>query len=226
MRWISAVLASLALSAPATAWAQSDAGDWYGSAAGTISFLKDTEGTIANAPAPGSTVRTEHELETGYGFQVALGRTLGAFRIEAEVGYTRNEQDHYVAIIPPTGRIPADVFQEALRGMANVYYDFSIGDVRPFIGAGLGIARIDVEFVAPRAPFPTEAPRELINDTDTRFAYQLMAGAALPVNARTALFAQYRWFDAGRFRGLDSRGERAERDHVGHNIDIGLRVSF
>ena len=202
------------------------AGDWYVAAAGTVSEPRDTKGAIANAGAPGFTVRTANSFETGYGVQAAIGRQVGRFRLEGEIGFTRDKQDHYVAIAPPTGRIPADVEQDTLRAMVNGYVDLSDGSIQPFIGAGIGAARVDLKFVAARAPFPTEPPRELINDRDTKFAYQLMGGLAVPLTERLRLTAQYRWFDVGKFALKDVRGERVTRSLSGHNLDLGLRLAF
>ena len=202
------------------------AGDWYVAAAGTVSEPRDTKGAIANAGAPGFTVRTANSFETGYGVQAAIGRQVGRFRLEGEIGFTRDKQDHYVAIAPPTGRIPADVEQDTLRAMVNGYVDLSDGSIQPFIGAGIGVARIDLQFVAARAPFPTEAPRELINDRGTEFAYQLMGGLAVPLTERLRLTAQYRWFDVGKFELEDVRGERVTRSLSSHNLDLGLRLAF
>ena len=64
---------------PAMASAQDREG-WYGSASGTLSVRESTDGTIANAPAPGSTVRTESDFQAGYGGQIAIGRKVGRDR--------------------------------------------------------------------------------------------------------------------------------------------------
>ncbi len=203
-----------------------DRDGWYASASATLSLLNDTGGTIANAPMPGSTVRLENPLKTGFVGQFALGHSFGSFRLEGEIGFSRNTQDHYIAIVPPTGSIPANVKDDALRGMVNGYYDLSYGPVTPYVGAGIGFASIDIDFFAPRAPFPMEAPRQLIKDGDTRFAYQLMGGIAVPVSEDLALTLQYRWFDAGTVEALDVRGERITRDHAGHNVDLGIRINL
>jgi opacity protein-like surface antigen len=216
---------------PAVANAQEDTkaqkpGGWYVSASATVSILNDTDGTVANAPMPGSTVRTQNPLETGFGGQIALGRAFGPVRLEGEFGYTRNKQDRYVAIVPPTGAIPADVKDDAIRGMVNGYYDFSYGRFQPYVGAGAGVARINIDFFAPRAPFPSEPPRQLIKNGETRFAYQLISGVAVPVGEKAALTLQYRWFDAGTVKTNDERGQETTRNHAGHNVDLGLRVRF
>lgn len=210
---------------PAAAHAESDP-HWYGAASVDISLLKDTNGSIANAPTPGNTVRTFSPTQTGIGGQIAVGYDFGHVRIEVEGGYTRNTDNRYVAIVPPTGNIPADVKRTAFRGMVNGYYDFGKGRVQPYVGVGIGGLSGKVDFFAPRAPFPTEAPRQLINASDARFAYQLMAGVAIPVSRRLKLTAQYRWLDAGTLRPLDARGQQTTSDYRGHHIDLGLRIGF
>lgn len=224
------LLFGTALTMPVAASAQDSKGvqrgddGWYASAAATLSFLNDTAGTIANAPVPGSTVRIENPLKAGYGLQAALGRSFGPIRLEGEVGYSRNKQDRYVSIVPPTGSIHADVKDDALRWMVNGYYDFSLMGVQSYLGAGLGVARIDIDFFAPRAPFSAEAPRQLIKDSDSRFSYQLMGGIAFPLSDDVALTLQYRWFDAGTINAKDVRGQAITRDHAGHNLDVGVRI--
>ncbi|MES2097741.1 MAG: outer membrane beta-barrel protein [Pseudomonadota bacterium] len=219
------MLGAVAAVTPAMASAQ-DRDGWYASASGTLSVREGTDGTIANAPAPGSTVRTESDFQAGYGGQIAIGRKVGRFRFEAEFGYARDTQNSYTAIVPPTGKIAADVVETATRGMINGYVDLTRGPIQPYLGAGAGVARIHVLFVAPRAPFPTEAPRTLIDDGDTRFAYQLIGGVAFKLGPNLALTAQYRWFDAGTLSAKDVRGEAITRKHSGHNFDLGFRLSF
>lgn len=215
----------LLVTAPTGAHAASDP-HWYGAAAVDISLLRDTAGAIDNAPIPGKTVQTFNPTNTGVGGSLAIGYAFGQERVELEGGYTRNTDDHYVAIVPPTGSIPASVKRTAWRVMVNGYHDFGHSAVQPYLGAGLGLVRAKVDFFAPRAPFPTEAPRQLINDSDSRFAYQLMAGAAFRVSSRWKLTAQYRWLDAGTIHPYDSRRERTSYAYRGHHIDLGLRVSF
>ncbi|MBI1365516.1 MAG: outer membrane beta-barrel protein [Alphaproteobacteria bacterium] len=199
---------------------------WYSAIGGSVSLRQDADGAIVNAPAPGMTVRTKNFFEPGLGGQVALGRRFGSFRLEGEVGYTRDTQRSYEAVVPATGRIFADVTESTLRLMANAYWDFSMKGVQPYLGAGLGYASTHLDFVAPRAPFPTEQPRQLIDDRAGSFGYQVMAGIAVPVSDRVSLTAQYRWFNAGKFKGQDLRAEGATYDHAGSNVDVGLRFSF
>ncbi|MBI1340836.1 outer membrane beta-barrel protein [bacterium] len=221
------ILLGLALSAlviPASASAQ-DA-EWYTAAGGTVSIRGSEPGTIANAPMPGQTVQVEEDYDPGFGGFLALGRDLGRFRVEGEFGYTRDAADRYTAIVPPTGQIFADIETQTFRAMANAYVDFKMGGLEPYVGAGIGYAWSDLSVIAPRAGLPTEQPRRLIDDNDDGFAYQAIAGVALPVSERLRMTLAYRWFDEGQFEGVDGRGEAITRERGAHNVDVGLRWSF
>jgi opacity protein-like surface antigen len=98
--------------------------------------------------------------------------------------------------------------------------------VRPYLGAGIGTADAHVTTFAAPARAPNAPPSQLIDDSETDFAWQLIAGAAISVAPRLSLTAQYRWFDAGTVVGADSRGQRMTRGIAGHNVDVGLRFSF
>lgn len=209
------------------AGAQTAAADgWYVAGGLTRSFLNDAEQSIFNAPRPGSRVVLTNDVEDGWGGQIAVGRSFGRFRAEVELGHTENDSDRYKVTEPFTAIVPQEGKQDATRVMGNLYFDLMDGPVHPYVGAGIGVAEIDVRVFGPRAPFPAEPPRELIDDSDRRFAYQLMAGASFWVRPTIALTGQYRWLDAGTLEGKDSRGERFIREHHGHNIDVGVRVRF
>lgn len=199
--------------------------DWYFGAGGTVSLRGTEAGTIANAP-PGQTLRIENYFDPGLGGYFALGRDFGLIRVEGELGYTRDTSDRYAAISPPLGEIFGQVESETLRTMANAFVDFKLGGLEPYVGAGVGYAWSDLLSIAPRAFFPTEQPRRLIDDSDSGFAYQAMAGIAVPVNERLRLTFGYRWFDEGRFVGVDARNEEIASTRGVHNIDVGLRWSF
>ena len=221
----------VAIAEPATASA-AESGNWYGAVAGSISLRDDASGTIANAPVPGRTVVTENPFEIGGGGQAALGRRFGRYRLELEGGYIRDSQDRYISLTPPTGSIVADVTETTWRGMVNAYVDFPAKlatlakPVELYLGGGLGYAHTDLKFIGPRAPFPTEPPRLLIDDSDGRFAYQAMAGLAVPVARRLKATVQYRWFGTDQFNGHDTRGQPITREMQGSNVDVGLRLSF
>lgn len=224
-----AVFAAL-LAMPAIAAAQDGAGEdaegWYVAAAASVSLLDDVANTTTGVPVPPGFVSTTASPDAGLGAQVAFGYDFGRFRLEAEAGYSRNRADRYTALVPPTGSIPGSIRDDSLRGMLNAYVDLTDGPVTPYVGAGAGVAQVNVKVVAPPAFTPAAAPVTLIEDRISGFAYQLFGGVDVRVSKRLSLRAQYRWFDAGTLDGLDSGRRPLERSHSGHNIDFGLRFDF
>lgn len=217
---------TIALLASATpAQAQPREG-WYAAGSVTGSFLNDPHQSVANAPAPGSTLRLVNHVDSGLGWQAELGRAFDHFRIEAEVGHTENDPHSYTVVSPLTNTLPQTGEFAVTRYMGNGYYDLLRGPVRPYLGAGAGVARVHVVTIGPRAPFPTETPRTLIDDSGSAFAWQVMAGLSVSMSKRIALTAQYRWFDAARLSGHDSRGQQFTEKLSGHNVDVGLRFTF
>lgn len=213
------------MAAVAPAHAQDKQG-WYVAGAATGSFLDKPRQTVANAPMPGSTLSVTNNVDAGLGWQAEFGRAFHRFRIEAEIGRTENDPYSYTVTSPGSATLPQTGEFAAMRYMANGYFDFLDGPVRPYVGAGAGVARAHVVTIGPRAPFPTETPRTLIDDSGSNFAWQLMAGVSLPIARRLALTVQYRWFDAGTIDGHDARGERFTERMSGHNADVGLRFTF
>ena len=226
----SCLSAALAFAGPAHAQSadRAETDGWYLAGAGTVALLDDAPIDIAvpEIPIPGGVIKTNFAMNTGYGVQMAVGRKFGSFRLEGEAGYAANHSDHYTAIIPPTGRITSDGQHSALRLMANGYVDFGHGAIQPYVGGGIGWTRVRNRVIAPRAPFPTEAPMRLIDDQANAFAWQLIAGAAIRLSPKLALTAQYRRFSAGEILGKDLVSHKFSSRHAGHNIDIGLRVRF
>lgn len=203
-------------------------GRFYAAAAGTVSFLGGADQAIANAPAPGLTLTAINDHGAGWGGHGALGyRLSNTFRVEAEIGRTENDSDSFEITSPFTATLSQDGETDILRFMANAYVDFgrSGARLRPYIGAGAGVAKIDWFRFAGTAIAP-ENKFVHIDDSATEFAWQVMAGAALSVSSRLALTAQYRWFDAGTVDHVTELGQAVATSVDGHHVDIGVRFSF
>lgn len=67
---------------------------------------------------------------------------------------------------------------------ANAYYDFNRGgQFRPYLGAGIGFVDVDVEY--------SPSGVGIIDDGETKFAYQLKAGATFQVSDAWEVFGEY-----------------------------------
>ncbi|MEL7480473.1 MAG: outer membrane beta-barrel protein [Pseudomonadota bacterium] len=67
---------------------------------------------------------------------------------------------------------------------ANAYYDFNSGGrLQPYIGGGIGFADVDVEY----APSGVG----IIDDGETKFAYQIKAGATVKVTEQVDAYTEY-----------------------------------
>lgn len=95
--------------------------------------------------------------------------------------------------------------------MANAYYDIDTGSQWvPFIGAGIGWAKVDLN--TPALP---------LGDNDNVFAYQFMAGVSYAIDDRWAVDAQYRFFGT-----QDATIQDADFSMNSNNLLVGFRYSF
>jgi opacity protein-like surface antigen len=127
-----------------------------------------------------------------------------------------------------TASVSADGDVQVLSFMLNTYFDIDTGTaLTPFIGGGIGVAKIDAEIRA------RGSVSESVSDDDVVFAYQGIVGVAYAINANTSLDLSYRYFatadpdfedeyDIGydHFKGgLDS-------EYGGNHLMLGFRYSF
>jgi len=224
-----AALAAVATTASGgVAGAAGDGGDFYIAAGGTVSLLTDVKQVTSNAPAPGLTLTLFSENGAGWGGYVALGRDFGPVRAEVEYGRTENDSDSFNIVSPFTATVAQDGETDISRYMVNAYFDFGGANarLRPYVGAGVGAATVNVFRFAGTAIAPNNRFVHF-DDKETAFAWQAMAGVALSVTSRLDLTAQYRWFDAGEVDGfVTSAGQPFTLDIDGHNVDIGVRWRF
>jgi hypothetical protein len=131
-----------------------------------------------------SQIALNHEY--GYDASLFVGYDLGAFRIEAEVAYKRaNLNDIYDVGLAGGGET------SALNYMINGLLDFGDDDgVSGFVGAGTGVARVDYNNI--RA-FSNQGA--VIDDSDTRFAWQVIAGLKSMTGGRSTQMALEQVYD-------------------------------
>lgn len=216
-KWISATCAVLFVAAPATAqdWyvggsigvaLQNDSDNSGETGAFTTGNLGD--GTTLDVAA-GTPYGWQTEFDSGLSLTGEVGvKTDGALRGGIEVVYTQADVDTHTDVTLGGGDIGgidaaalagaadplmvsvADVVADGqgeistLGVFANAYYDFNKGgQIQPYVGAGIGFVDVDVEY----AP----SGIGIIDDGETKFAYQLKAGATFVVNESWDVYGEY-----------------------------------
>jgi opacity protein-like surface antigen len=175
----------------------------------------DIEDIIGEDLAEGTTGSVDVEYETGFSLNVAPGYDFGDFRLELELAYQINDIDKVSAsvTIPDVGsatygeKVNGDV--TSLTILFNGYYDFLEGSAfRPYITAGVGQARVDVQV-------------EGDSGDDSALAYQIGVGVSYEMSENVALDFRYRYFATADvdFYGL-------EIENTGHSVLFGVRYSF
>ncbi|RYY22462.1 MAG: flagellar motor protein MotB, partial [Sphingomonadales bacterium] len=165
----------------------------------------------------------------GYDVDMTVGYDFGGFRAEAEVGYRKASvigvQSTVTlpngAVIAPAGNYPrSGGSSSALSFMVNGMFDFGDDDgVQAFVGGGVGVARVKSEY-------GLRANTRFINDSDTVFAYQGIAGIRAPLSDSIDVSLKYRFFSADGVTLVDALGRRNEGRFRSHSILGGLTFNF
>ena len=123
--------------------------------------------------------------------------------------------------------------------MANVLYDFAPNSwLNPFIGAGVGLNRLDVktlgQFSGVQAPITTLNPAVqnlTVDDDDLAVAWQAIAGASIKATDKLKIDVTYRYL-TGADHKWQSLGSGAlqpgafEGQYRDQSLTVGLRYSF
>ena len=181
---------------------------------------------------------------TGILAGASLGYRMGSFRGEAEYFYrgtTYDDLDDTIQFITPTGTTEfqgGKVGQElsvieagvddvlSHNFFANLYYDYrSDSRFTPYVGVGLGFARVSLDFYNRwgRNPDPdaistfddtsgTDEQKDMLHRrlagtttigraklSDTLFGYQVLAGVDYQVSEPVSIGLKFRWADFGEF---------------------------
>ncbi len=178
----------------------------YGGVSGLIGFVSDADLDLPDCPSCADTLGAD----PGLGLAAVAGyRTGTGLRLEGELAYRRNDLDQISLEGLGTAAVNGDV--TALAVMGNLLYDFATGvAVTPYLGLGLGFARIAVDSTDLGA-----------DDSDTVIAYQLKAGLSVPVSPTLALVGGYTYFATS-----DPTIEATTAEYSAHTLDVGLRLGF
>lgn len=162
-------------------------------------------------------------FDFGPGTYLAMGYEFDIpYRLEAEVGYTRNNFDgvNNLNSNTSTGNYSGFTF------MANGYFDvpLKIHDLelpmKPYLGAGIGLARVRVETNAPNFVGATAD-----SDTDLLPAWQAMFGFQTHLSENLTLTGELR-LQFTQDPNLTLGGINVDTNYGNQQILFGLRYRF
>lgn len=205
-------MASTALATPALA--RNDA--WYVGVEGGPMIVEDINFDV-NSGAD----RASMDFDRGYDFGGLVGYDFGAFRLEAEASYRRAELQSFTAgtsgvltngIIRPAGTYNANGYMDSLSFMLNGLLDFGADDgLQGFVGGGAGVARTGINAVLTTGS-------NTLDDSDSGFAWQILAGVRAPISDNWDVGLRYRMFNATNVNLTDNRGRTLSDDIRSHSI--------
>ena len=232
---VALALATTALAGPAFA----KDGAFYLGVEGGGMIVEDTKFDIRNA-AGTSTTKKAIQLNHDYGFDVDgnVGYDFGAFRTEFEVAYKEARVKSVQVLqggvpialangtvgFPAVGKFsPADGSTQVLSFMVNGLLDFGgkDGGIGGFIGGGVGVARVKYD-----QPALAKQGSPFINDSDTGFAYQALAGIKMPLSKHVDASLKYRFFTEDSVRTFTTNGLQADSRFRSHSLLVGLTYNF
>jgi outer membrane protein OmpA-like peptidoglycan-associated protein/opacity protein-like surface antigen len=223
-------LSSTVLATPALA----RDGAWYVGGDFGAMIVEDIEYDVG---ATEDAIVIDHEY--GYDGALFVGYDLGAFRLEAEVSYKKAEIDEIETVLnlpgntrggaTPIGAVVPQAFLNAGGGnttalsfMINGLLDFGEDDgISGFLGGGVGIARVN--FNNQRA-FANQGA--FVDDSDTRFAWQLLAGVRQAISDNIDVTVRYRFFNVSDLETVGFGGRDFSTRLRTHSLLGGLTFNF
>lgn len=172
---------------------------FYVGAFGDLSFHRDAD--VSGA------VRGQDTFDKGWIFGGSAGYKFDyVWRVEVEGSYHRNKVDEFhtaAAGVSGRGKL------STLPIMANIYYDMPISRFIPYIGGGVGEARVKADY------------RDIGSDKDWVFAWQLMIGVSYVVVDNLRIRLGYRFFATE-----DPHFSNFKTENKSHNAEVGLLYTF
>ncbi|MDR0693030.1 MAG: porin family protein [Puniceicoccales bacterium] len=232
MKKITAIIALGAVIASATAVQAADLKPYV---SGKISYsnlsLKDT----AIKYADGSIMNEGTDESKGvFGGKIAAGIAIPliSVRAELEVGY--NSKAEVASKNTKDAEKHVDLSAQTSTYMFNAYYDIDTGTAfKPYIGAGIGFANINMKANSSEAGVYSIATDESINN----FTYGFSVGVSYAVNDNLSLDLGYRYTNFGKVEDTVKYWDatmpvgrmvdlESETKLSSHEILLGTRYSF
>ncbi|QDZ08670.1 OmpA family protein [Sphingomonas panacisoli] len=229
---IAVALASTALATPALARDKA----WYVGVEGGAMIVEDIHFDITSGATK---TKDAAQADSDYGYDVGgnVGYDFGMFRIEAEVSYKGANLDVWRSTLrtpafSPNGAASAGGAAPgryagpggkttALSFMLNGMLDFGDDDgLQGFVGGGVGVARVKAE------KYALSSGGSFLDDSDTVFAWQAIAGIRAPLTSNIDATLKYRFFNAQNVKLVDVTGRTLEGRFRSHSILGGVTFNF
>jgi opacity protein-like surface antigen len=176
-----------------------------------------TQPTSENQDAATPANSFELNTQSGLNGALAVGAKFGSLRAEVEAVYRYNPNDKFDQGGTPQG---ADGSLSMLNIFLNGYYEMDFfGVVTPYVGLGVGYGVVSLNLKQLDGTL-------VVDDDDTVYSYQLMAGAAVNVTENLSLTAEYRYFDTitdAELTVSNVPGLIENSDIRSHEIRFGIR---
>lgn len=165
--------------------------------------------------------------------KIAVGHSFGEFRLEAEAFISNSTKARYTGTGTTTiknmpqngdsGTFTGTDWQESIKyvaGFVNAYYDIdTMGNgFRPYIGAGIGVARVSSSITAAQtatgftsattnttnttAPANGDAAFTAVRKNGVNFAFNLAAGVIYDINDQFYINLGYKYLNLGKARSV------------------------
>ena len=235
-----ALLAATLLTMPVAAanaqgWDPRVQGIYVGAGLGT-NYMQSTSDTVAG-------VSTEVNFEWGWAGVLSVGYGFGnGLRLELEGSWRQNDVDSITRAGVGNLRSPSGTVNQ-YGVMFNALYDFVLGPVVPYVGAGIGYQFADYDNVGTRATGAGGTALFNFGGTEGTFAYQAIVGAAFPIQSvpGLALTGEYRFMGtasvdvngranacvgAAAVNGCERAAATWSPEQYNHSILFGVRYNF
>jgi OmpA-OmpF porin, OOP family len=220
---VAAILASTAFSAPA--FAKDDF--WYVSLQGGPSLFENQNHRIVTGGAAAATTAVQTNSNTGFNVAGEIGYDFGMFRTGFELGYQRAGLGDVnnlagIAAVGATGvNSTTSGNASALSFMLNGLFDFGGSDSwTGSLGGGVGVAQYKA------SQFATGTAAAFLNDSDTGFAWQVLAGIRKAISDNVDLNLGYKYFNMPKINTVAATGTALRSKLATHNLMLGFTYNF
>lgn len=196
-----------------------EAGFYLGARGGVV-LANDSEFTITGS------VLVENAYEMGFAGSGFVGFELpdlywgAGLRVEGEAGLIHLDVETHT--VGGTEQADKDSFgsTKALAGFLNAYVDLGSGGLRPFVGGGVGVARLTFD------DHGVTGNLGVMDDAGNAFAWQVMAGASVHLTKAISLEGMVRHQGVMDVELVSSTGPMSEVDLSSTQLLFGMRYHF